>query len=96
MTDEASSVPAPAERPLRLRELSRRERGILLALVVAGAALRIAYQWGRPFTGDEIGTLKFLEEDYGVLLSQFGSWLTMNVYLAGLKALASEIGRAHV
>ncbi|MSR63342.1 MAG: hypothetical protein EXS08_12945 [Planctomycetes bacterium] len=80
--------------PRRLRDLSRRARAILLALVLGGAALRVAYQWNRPFTGDEIGTLLFLKKDYALLFTQFRSWLTMNFYLAGLKALAALCGNS--
>lgn len=77
-----------------LGRLSRAQRGLLLAIVLGGALLRIAYQSGRSFAGDEIGTLLFLKEDYAVLLGEFRSWLTMNVYLAGLKALAAVAGNS--
>ena len=87
------AAPLPAT-PRRLRELSPRERRILLALVLAGALLRCAYHWGRPLTGDEVGTLIYLRADYGVLLTEFRTWLTMNFYQVALKAFASVLGQS--
>ncbi len=92
MTAGESSGAHPPGAPTQLGQLPRDQRVLLLGLVLAGALLRIAYQWNRPFTGDEIGTLLFLKEDYGVLLSEFRSWLTMNVYMVGLKALTAVAG----
>lgn len=66
--------------------------GVALALL-AGAALRLAYAWGRPFTGDEAGSIDALGMTYGELLGNFGGWQTMNFYLAGLKGLADLLGR---
>lgn len=88
---ETSGAPTPGAQR-HLGEFTGGQRALLLAIVLAGALLRIAYQWGRPFAGDEIGTLLFLKEDYGVLLGEFRSWLTMNVYMAGLKALTTVAG----
>jgi hypothetical protein len=78
----------------RLRDLGPRERGALVGFVVLAAALRVVYQAGRPFTGDEVGTLLSLRRDYGYLLTHFDTWLTMNYYLALAKALAEATGGA--
>ncbi|HEV7734861.1 MAG TPA: glycosyltransferase family 39 protein [Candidatus Binatia bacterium] len=74
----------------RLRDLSP---GLKLALVVitfGGAGLRFWFQWGRPFTGDEVGTLYWMKRDYGFILSNFiDPWLSMNVFIAMTKALGT-------
>jgi hypothetical protein len=87
------SAPTPPA-PRRLGELARRERLILIGIVLAGALVRVVHHWQRPLTGDEVGTLLFLREDFGVLLGEFRSWLTMNYYLAGLKLVALAFGTA--
>jgi len=72
-----------------LRALTPPARWALVALTLAGALLRIAYQAGRTFVGDEAGSLIVLSRSYGELLTTFHDpWLSMNVYLAMLKALS--------
>lgn len=78
----------------RLRDLGPRERWALVGFVVVAGALRVVYQTGRPFTGDEVGTLVYLGRDYGYLLTHFDTWLTMNYYLALAKALSEVTGGA--
>jgi hypothetical protein len=55
--------------------------------VVFGAGLRLAYQVGRPFMRDEVGSLLYIARDYGTLLTHFDTWNTMNYYLVLAKAL---------
>ena len=74
--------------------LSSRGLAILLAVTLAGLSIRIAYQVGRPFVGDEIGSLAILGESYTALLTTFKGQLTMNAYLALLKALHGAFGNS--
>ena len=76
-----------------LRDLDRPQRLTLVAATLLGAAIRIAYQDGRPFTGDEAGTLLCIAHDYGYLLTHFDTWLSMNAYLVMTKALAAASGQ---
>lgn len=88
-TPPPSSTQAPAV-PSRLRDLSAATRGVIGVAILAGAALRVWYQAGRAWEGDEVGTVVNLHLDYGVLLTTFRDpWLTMNAYLALVKGLAS-------
>lgn len=93
-----SAAPAIGERSgpgpeNTLRSLAARERWILIAVTAAGAGLRLAYQAGRSFAGDEAGTLQLLHLGYGELLTRFTDpWRTMNAYLALIKAIASLAG----
>lgn len=74
------------------RPFSRRE-GILLAVITAaGALLRVLYQRQRSFLGDELGTLRWIEESYGFLLRHFDTWLTMNYFLVIEKAMVEAFG----
>jgi hypothetical protein len=54
-----------------------------------GTALRITYQNGRAFTNDEAGSVLWLSYGYTYLLTHFNVWLSMNVYLALTKFLAT-------
>jgi hypothetical protein len=79
-----------------LRSLSRGE-GVTLAIVVLlGLILRVVYQAGRSFSGDEVGTVESLQRSYGYLLTHFegvqGEQLTMNWYTVLLKALGDVLG----
>lgn len=60
-----------------------------------GALLRAAYQAGRSFVGDEIGTLRLIEEPYLELLSSFRTWLTMNYFLAAEKFIVDLFGDSY-
>lgn len=62
------------------------------AITTGGALLRIAYQSGRSFSGDEIGTLRLLDEPYLHLLSTFRTWLSMNFFLAAEKFIVEVLG----
>lgn len=74
--------------------LSPSARRNLFALALLGAGLRIAYQIGRPFVGDEIGSLAILGESYSTLLTTFKGQLTMNAYLALMKAIQGLFGNS--
>ncbi len=91
-----ASAPAPSpDRPaVGLRRLSRPEGAILGLLATAAAILRIAYQSGRAFVGDEAGTLLVISEmGYGEILTTFRDpWLSMNLYLAMEKWLSGGPG----
>jgi hypothetical protein len=78
----------------RLRDLGPLERWALVGFIALAAALRVVYQTGRPFTGDEVGTLAYLSRDYRYLLTHFDTWLTMDYYLALAKALSEATGGA--
>jgi hypothetical protein len=73
---------------LGLRSLSVPERLALGAITAFGLLLRAGVQWGRLFTGDEIGTLINLQKSAGYLLTHFGGWLTMNYFILAEKAMA--------
>jgi len=69
------------EDDIQLKIFTKRDQLILGLIVFLGAILRIAYQFHRPFAGDEIGTLLFMQKDPDYLLSHYGSWLTMNCFI---------------
>jgi hypothetical protein len=75
-----------------LSELDASERLVLAALTVLGAALRVWYQHDRPWFGDEVGTLLYMRESPGFILSNFGTWISMNYFILIEKALALALG----
>jgi 4-amino-4-deoxy-L-arabinose transferase-like glycosyltransferase len=64
----------------------------LLWITVAGAALRLAYQWDRALLGDEVGTLLWTRKDLSYLLSHFDMWGSMNYFIALEKAVVAVLG----
>ncbi|MBI3940369.1 MAG: glycosyltransferase family 39 protein [Acidobacteria bacterium] len=86
----------PVLKPLcsgpRLRELSPAYLWILTLISTAGAVIRVASQVGRPFIGDEVGSLLSLQHSYTDLMTHFGTWQSMNAYLMMLKALSENLG----
>jgi len=86
---EAANAAGSAGFATGIRTLAPPARWALVALTLAGALLRIAYQAGRAFSDDEAGSLLLLSMSYGELLTTFREpWLSMSVYLAMLKALS--------
>jgi hypothetical protein len=79
---------------LSLRSLSRRERLVLGALSLCTLALLCALQHNRVFFGDEIGTLNYLKESPGYILTHFGTWLSMNYFILVEKGVAWLSGGA--
>lgn len=80
---------------VRLRDLAQRDWIVLALLVAAGAALRVIWQWDRPFENDEGGTILYLRQSYRYLLSHFADpWLSMNVYLCLAKGMSDLTGGA--
>ncbi len=76
-----------------LRQLSPVERTVLALITVAGAGLRLWYQWGRPFVGDEVGTIIWAKRDYGFIFTSIVEpWLQMNAFVAMTKGLAEASG----
>jgi hypothetical protein len=64
----------------------------LLLVTLIGAVLRLAYQYDRPLTFDEVGTLLYLRRDVPYLLSHFDAWLTMNYFIVLEKGIAAALG----
>lgn len=87
-----SSTLLPAN-SLRLRDFPRGARWTMVAFTALGVLLRIWYQYGRSFAGDEVGTLTLLTQDYRHLLTHFEGWLTMSFYLALLRLIAHSFGK---
>jgi hypothetical protein len=79
---------------LSLRCLSRRERLVLGAICLCTLALLCALQYDRVFFGDEIGTLNYLKESPGYILTHFGTWLSMNYFILVEKGVAWLCGAA--
>ena len=71
---------------------TRWEYGGLAAMTLAGAVLRMAFAWGRPRLGDEVGTLLNLRMSAGYLLTHFSGWLTMNYFILAEKGVAGLTG----
>jgi hypothetical protein len=65
---------------------------MVMAATVLGAVIRILYQKGRSFTGDEVGTLIFMHCTPGYIVTHYGVWLSMNYYILGLKSFAHVFG----
>lgn len=79
---------------LNLRSLSRRERVMLWVLCLCVLVLVVAYQHGRVFYGDEIGTLICLKKSPTDILTHFDTWLTMNYFILVEKGVAWLCGAA--
>ena len=79
---------------LSLRCLSRRERVALGALCLCVLVLLAAYQHGRVFYGDEIGTLICLKKSPTYILTHFETWLSMNYFILVEKGVAWLCGAA--
>ena len=77
---------------LSLRCLSRKERLVLGAICLCTLALLAALQHGRVFLGDEIGTLRYLKESAGYILTHFATHLSMNYFILVEKAIARLCG----
>jgi hypothetical protein len=75
----------------RLSDLSSRQKALLGAITVLAIAVRISFQSGRSFWGDEAGTLMFIQRDPWFILSNFEPWLTMNYFLLAEKLIADFI-----
>jgi hypothetical protein len=75
-----------------LSELRANERRLLGALALLGLVLRVAYQHERSWTGDEVGTLVYMQESAGYILSHFATWLTMNYFILLEKGIAQAFG----
>lgn len=75
-----------------LSELDATERIVLVLTTVLGAALRLWYQHDRPYLGDEVGTLIYMRESPAHILSNFGTWLSMNYFILLEKGLAGAFG----
>jgi hypothetical protein len=73
---------------LTLRQFSRRERLALGAICLCAFLLFTAFQYGRAFTGDEVGTLNYLKESPGFLLTHFRMHLSMNYFILAEKGVA--------
>ncbi len=65
----------------------------LAVLIISGLAFRLHLQWDRSFTGDEVGTLLYMRESYGYLMSHVDMWLTMNFFIITLKFLTELLGQ---
>src|SRR5215475_14622104 len=79
---------------LSLRCLSRRQRVVLGALCLCVLVLIAAFQHGRVFWGDEIGTLRCLKRSPTYILTHFQVWLTMNYFILVEKGVAWLCGAA--
>jgi hypothetical protein len=79
---------------MSLRQLSRKERAVLGAICLCTLALLAALQHGRVFLGDEIGTLRYLQESPSYILTHFGTWLSMNYFILVEKGVAWLCGAA--
>jgi len=66
---------------LSLRCLSRRERVVLGAICLCTLLLLAALQYDRVFSGDEIGTLRYLTKSSAYILTHFSTWLSMNYFI---------------
>jgi hypothetical protein len=87
-TDEKQTLLDLVHSDLSLRRLSRQERLLLGAICLCTLVLWAARQHGRIFTGDEIGTLRYLKESPAYLLTHFSTWLTMNYFILAEKGIA--------
>lgn len=74
-----------------LRDLSPRERGALVGIMLVGALLRFMFQAGRSFFGDEVGTLLYMQRPASYIVSHFDTWLTQNYYILFEKMLAMHL-----
>lgn len=88
----SDALKSPVLSGLALRPFTRCHSALLVGVVLLGAGARVFYQIGRPWVGDEIGTLRHIEKGYAYLLTHFEPWLTMNYFLVLQKCLAETFG----
>jgi len=79
---------------LTLRRFSRQERFALGVITTLALLVRAWVQHHRIFWGDEIGTLNYIKESPGYLLSHFNAHLTMNYFILAEKWIAWLCGAA--
>ena len=77
---------------LSSRHLSPGERLFLGVICLCSLTLLVALQHGRIFLGDEIGTLRYLDQTPTYILTHFRIWLTMNYFILAEKGVASLCG----
>jgi hypothetical protein len=73
------------------RHLPTAGRVWLVAITLAGGLARVLFQLGRPFYGDEVGTLLYMRKPASYILSHFDTWLSMNFYILLEKWLAEHV-----
>src|SRR6266699_2559534 len=78
----------------QLRDFSRREQWYLLCITIIGASIRLLYLHDKPFFGDEVGTVIYIEKDISYLLSHFAIWLSMNYFIVMEKLVAGLFGKS--
>jgi hypothetical protein len=79
---------------LSLQRFSCAERLGLVTITLCGLLVRAALQHGRVFTGDEIGTLRYLKKSPGYILTHFTTHLSMNYFILAERFIASLCGVA--
>ncbi len=80
----------PKKRIGGLSEDSSRRLFILVAIILLGAALRLAAMNGRVLLGDEVGTALGTAQTYGQIMSRFSGWNTQPAYYFAAR-LSSQI-----
>jgi hypothetical protein len=89
-----SREPATRGAPRSSDALVGRARFLLASIIALHVALCVWVHAGRAWQEDELGSSLSLHQSYGELLTHFGTWQSMNFYLAGLKAIAGVVGDA--
>ena len=79
---------------LTLRRLSMGEALVLWTVTLCSLGLRAALQYHRVFLGDEIGTLRYMKESPGYILTHFQTHLSMNYFILVEKGVAWLCGAA--
>ena len=79
---------------LSLRSLSKNELLALVLITLCALNLCAAFQYGRVFEGDEIGTLRYLKASPGYILTHFKVHLSMNYFILVEKGIAELCGKA--
>jgi hypothetical protein len=79
---------------LTLRQLSRQEGLALGTISLCALLVLAALQHNRGFFGDEIGTLKYLKQSPGYILTHFTTHLSMNYFILVEKGVAWLCGAA--
>ena len=85
---------SPVHFDLTLRRFSVQERLALGVITTLALLVRAWLQHDRIFLGDEIGTLNYIKESPGYLLSHFNAHLTMNYFILAEKWIAWLCGAA--
>lgn len=81
-----------ADFPSSPLQISSSTKTVVALIILIGLIVRVFLAAKTPFVGDECATIIFICKPFKYILTHFQLWLTMNVFIAVEKAVASVLG----